>query len=131
MDDLGTIIYIIFMILAIVFSILKKSNHTKPPEESVDEHDPFEETIPSFEKIFGMEKREEPKPVQKNVTPKPEQETIQSFKEKKKQMASIQRIDKQAELKKEKDADMHEEKDSWFNARDAIIYSEILKRPDF
>jgi hypothetical protein len=134
MDDFGTIIYIIFTILAIVFSILKKSNQAKPTEERTDEHDPFEEPIPSFEKIFGMEKKEEPKPVQKIETSKQNQETVQSFKEKKKLVdTSIQQRNNLADHKKrkEKEADLQKEKGSWFNAREAIIYSEILKRPEF
>ncbi len=138
MDDFGTIIYIIFTIIAIVFSIIKKSNQkrqdTPAPSSS---NDPFDEVIPDFEQLFKSEKGETEKTLQMEsvkevVKPTQAKTTAHEFQEKMKQMESkMSRISSRNKIKREEEETSSEESKSWFNARQAIIYSEILKRPDF
>jgi hypothetical protein len=143
MDDFGTIIYILLTIVAIVFSFMKKANADKtkgmPPADS---NDPFDEVIPSFTKMFEIQKEDED--VEESVeeivqTGKPgtfiqsktqANPVVNSFQERMRRMESnMKRVEKvKTSLEVE---DLEEEKKSWFNAREAIIYSEILKRPEF
>ncbi len=143
MDDFGTIIYILLTIVAIVFSFMKKANADKangvPP---VDSNDPFDEVIPSFEKMFETQEEDEdgkelveetvqtakPRTFMQSKTPA--NSAVNLFQERMRQMESnMKRVEKvKTPLVVE---DLEEEKKSWFNAREAIIYSEILKRPEF
>jgi len=71
-----------------------------------------------------------PEPV---VVPEPvkKKEVVNSFEEKKREMNSrFSRIKKDPPLKEETVNEISEEKENWFNLRKAVIYSEILKRPN-
>ncbi len=135
MDDLGNILYILFAIAAVVFNIMRKGKQDKtstPPP--VDTKDPFEDIIPKFEQMFKPEEKAQYEPVKINIEKKPKKEpkpVLNDFEEKKKQIqARVNRIPN----KKTKETLIEVEEISepgWFNAREAIIYSEILKRPEF
>ncbi len=136
MDDLGNIFYILFAIVAVVFNIMRKGKQAKPstppPAES---NDPFEDIIPKFEQMFSSEEKKiQDEQVNDNIIKTPKKEpkpVINDFEEKKKQIhATINRIPN----KKTKDILIEVEEISepgWFDAREAVIYSEILKRPEF
>lgn len=134
MDDFGSIIYIVFTIIAIVFSIMRKSNQKAkptPPSVPTGSGDPFDEALPTFENIFGGEnKNPVPEPVVA-TEPVKKKEVVNSFEEKKREINSrFSRIKKDTPLKEETVNEIYEEKENWFNLRKAVIYSEILKRPN-
>lgn len=132
MDDFGSIIYIVFTIIAVVFSIMKKNKQkektTTIPTESSD---PLNEVLPTFEKIFGNEKLNPvPKPVDISE-PIKKKEVVNSFEAKKREMESrFSRIKKEKPVEKEISKESSEEQETYFNLRKAVIYSEILRRPD-
>ena len=136
MEDLGDLLYILFAIVGVVFSILKKNNKkarkVTPPIDAGDEFsDSDEDEIPGFGNIFGEQpKAEPPKPVtaQETVekkTPDP------SMEEKKRQLENISRIKKTKPMVVEEEEVDEEKLEQDFNLRQAVIYSEILKRPQF
>ncbi|TLX77786.1 hypothetical protein E9993_03830 [Labilibacter sediminis] len=134
MDDFGTIIYIIFTIIAVVFSIIKKSNQkTNPttPPASTDSFDPFEEDIPSFESIFGEKQTPPtPEPVASSKPTKPTKVLDELEKKKKEIDDRFARIKKTDVSHKQEVEDISKQDERWFNLREAVIYSEILKRPN-
>ncbi len=134
MDDLGNILYILFAIAAVIFNIMRKGKQAKPSTPPVDTKDPFEDIIPKFEQMFKPEEKAQHKQVNINSEKKSKKEpkpVLNDFEEKKRQIqAKVNRIPN----KKTKETLIEVEEISepgWFNAREAIIYSEILKRPEF
>jgi len=146
MDDLGTILYLVFAVLAAVFSMIKKNNQRKKtnsptPSAEPDSGSVLDDLLPEFKKLFD-EPRTEPTPVEnfepdpelfKKPEPKPREITIE---EKKRQLDRISTLDTKAKAanktKQQKPIEVEDEtEENWFNARQAIIYSEILKRPEY
>ncbi len=145
MDDLGNIFYILFAIVAIIFNVMRKGKKanpsTPPPVDNDNNNDPFEDMIPKFEQLFKPE--ESPKPQPEVITtpvaekkapkfkPKP-QPPVNDFEEKKRQLQSVTtRIPKQKTTEKPIKISSEHTESSWFDAKQAVIYSEILKRPEF
>ncbi len=131
MEDLGDFLYIIFAIIGVVFSLLTKNKKAKkatPPIKN-EVNDPFEENQPSFENIFGTEK---PPGVKPEAVKQPEKsKTEVSIEEKKKQMDSKMSRIKSKKRTKEEEVEMESlDEGISFNLREAVIYSEILKRPE-
>jgi len=131
MDDFGSIIYIIFTIIAIVYSIMRKANANQK-NNTPTPYDDNEHQMPSFEDLFNPQpeviKPKEPEKVVKEVAQVDEK--VMVFQAKMKELD-----ERMSRIKKEKpkttvQAEKNESK-SWFNAKEAIIYSEIMKRPEF
>ncbi len=145
MDDSGNIIYIVFTIVAIVYSIWKKTNSAKDQEKQFPESGKgntatgfpdfetlFEDTEESEREIFTKEPQ-----VQKNVVAPDIPKTIpvrNDFQEKLREMEKkYNRKSREQKSKKEIPIEVEEDVKEGlsFNLREAVIYSEILKRPDF
>jgi hypothetical protein len=138
MDDLGNILYILVAIAVVIFNIIKKgkqaSASTPPP---VEKNDPFEDMIPKFEQLFKPDSEVKTssssfpqKKERKDVKVKP-QPVLNDFEEKRKQVQSRVHTIPKKETTKEPIQVLTDSAPNWFNAREAIIYSEILKRPEF
>ncbi len=149
MDSLGDILYIIVMVVALVFSIYKKTkgshqDGTLLPEREVG--DPFDEVFPTGKRRWLDEETVEkpvkhpPKPLQKEKTEGLGYQKI-----------AFQRIQKSDALKRperttritprltqKKSAVQKVESDQLFywdeeplDLQNAVIYAEIIKRPDY
>ncbi len=141
MKDIGNIIYIVFVIIAVVFSVINKANKNKssnrqPPGKGDSPRPGF----PDFETLFEESDEPEEEPLEHPVfenseSPvKIEPEVVRNdFQERMRQIE----IDKKRSFNKRKEEsilrDVKKESESSFkfNAKEAIIYSEILKRPEF
>ncbi|MCW3805153.1 hypothetical protein [Plebeiibacterium marinum] len=136
MDDLGNLLYILFAIVAVVFNIWKKGKQVKPnTPPPTDNNDPFEEVLPDFEQLFGRKEKVKTEPDIHQEVPAPKKEVInKSQDEWKKRLQQAE--DRLKRVAKKEPISLQVESESknssgWFDARKAIIYSEILKRPDF
>ncbi len=140
MDDLGNIFYILFAIVAVVFNIMRKGNKAKPSTPPpVEKNDPFEDMIPKFEQLFKPEESEATQPeVDQNQTTIKKQQPIvkpepvlNDFEIRKQQLQSREKWIPKKEKVNEPIEVRSDSAPHWFNAKQAIIYSEILKRPEF
>jgi len=153
MDDIfGEIIYIVVMLAIFIFSALKKKKAagSDMPEREVE--NPMDEVFSPFKEIFEDEELESPR--RETVPPsKPKAETRETLKDapfvKEDYVftsntapgdARRQRKNKtpgrQTVLKSDYDLPATDETApqhplEWFDLRKAVIYSEILKRPDY
>lgn len=132
MDDVGNIIYVVVTIVAIVFSIIKKAN-ASDKKATPSQNNQDEKTMPSFEDFFNPQKEElvtEP-----NITVKKVESGQDAFRAKMKEMdqklVRIKKKDDTNSVYKITDDKGSKKGANWFNAKDAIIYSEIMKRPEF
>ncbi len=135
MEDLGDLLYIVIAVIGVVYSIIKKSNKAKQSTPPIMENDeveqPFETHEPTFERVF--ESGVEPKPVvvQESRGQKKSDLTIE---EKKKQIernfAKFKSTKDSVEESNNKELDVLQPTLN-FNLRQAVIYSEILKRPEY
>ncbi len=150
MDDLGSILYLVFTVLAVIFSIVKKSNQNKEKksvttdttheDESVGK-DILEDIIPQLKGMFDKPNIErntvEPNITKQKIITKPEPISSRSDYQFAQQKSTLNSSSKNSVREKVKSSSSEpkgkvvESSESWFNAREAIIYSEILKRPDF
>ncbi len=146
MDDFGSVIYIVFTIIAIVFSIIKKANKVKDQNSQSPQtrKDTTHKGFPDFETLFEDTEEMEEEVISdqpsvkietvpsKQIQPKP---VSNDFQEKVKEMErKYSRKAKKSKTKKEPEMCLVEDKEGdnfAFNLREAVIYSEILKRPDF
>jgi len=134
MDDLGNILYILVAIAAVIFNISRKGKKAKPSTPPVETKDPFEDLIPKFEQLFKPEVKNQENPV--SVSPKKDikqepKPVLNDFKEKLKQVHSKTNRIPNIKTKEILIEVIEDSEPGWFNAREAIIYSEILKRPEF
>jgi hypothetical protein len=133
MDDIGNILYILVMLAALIFSAYKKQKKAKRPMQMPDDH-PQQEGEPMVEEDVFEELRElfqQPKPKARPV--------VQEVKVEKKEVPlHMQRKEepKKPNLPKEEPVELIsvEDESSEFDKeqidlRQAVIYSEILKRP--
>ncbi|GAF02402.1 hypothetical protein [Saccharicrinis fermentans] len=150
MEDLGDFLYIIVAIIGIVYSIAKKNNkkaqETPPPiiaeEDDFWDEEPLiiqkEETeTPVFQKEVPVSKYSE-RPKDFFVRePAKQREPDKAMIEKKKQMAnSYTRVKNTPTKQKVQEVELQEQADLEastmdFDLKQAVIYSEILKRPEF
>lgn len=133
MDDIGNILYILAMIAALIFSAYKKQKQAKktvqapdevvrPERDVMEEDDVLEELRELFQKPKPKPVVEEPK-VEKKVVPlhmqrKQEPKKTDIAKQKPVEIISIEEEVEGSEFDKEQ-----------IDLRQAVIYSEILKRP--
>ncbi len=147
MDDLGSAVYVIVTIIAIIFSVLKKANKNKSTKPfSAKEKHQSEHEFPDFETLFQDKDEQEDEeedfmPVFKRVDlpskepVKKEAAFVKSDFQKK--MEELERnAERNSYKKKQKptfllENEISEKEEQWFDAKKAIIYSEILKRPEF
>lgn len=143
MDDLGNIFYILFAIAAVIFNVMRKgkkaSPSTPPPVDYDNDKDPFEDMIPKFEQLFKPEETKKPQPefittpvTEKKVPKVKPKPVISDFEEKKRQLQSVtNRIQKPKTKEESEKVTFEDTEPGWFDAKQAVIYSEILKRPEF
>ncbi len=159
MDGIGEIIYIIIMVAIFIFSALRKKKPREedmPVPEDHQSENPFDEVFSPFKEIFGDDERAPKKETQQQPQTEPE---IVNRNEKKLKDAPFIKEDYvftsrtspqdvrrqrrsqtpgwQDKLKFQESEIFRKEEEeqkninSWFNLREAVIYSEILKRPDY
>ncbi|MGQ1787313.1 MULTISPECIES: hypothetical protein [unclassified Saccharicrinis] len=138
MEDFGDLLYIVFAIIGIVYSLMKKNSRkaeqATPPIMSEDEEgETFDEPIPGLEKELSDEPGiEQPKPVfvQEHAM---QREPDRAMEEKKRQMEKTFTRIKSTQLKPEiKEEEWQKEPEGIdFDLRKAVVYSEILKRPEY
>lgn len=132
MDDFGDILYILVLLGGLIFSIYKKSKQGKqgspmPSDTSSESFDPMDEEI-NIEDLRDLFKPRKPEPVP--VTPKPApapkmkptKQDVTRVRVKPKSTDPLEVID----LDEESSSDIGYEN---IDLRQAVIYSEILKRP--
>ncbi len=159
MDGFGEIIYIIVMIVIFIFSALKKKKpkeHEMPAPEDRESENPFDEVFRPFREIFEDEDTQPHESPQKNGQPEPAM-TDKGSKNLKdapfvkedyvftantspgdaRRQRKNRAPGRQEKLKSEEQEGLNREDErggsgnDWFNLREAVIYSEILKRPDY
>ncbi len=140
MEDLGDILYVIFAVIAVVYSFIKKgaqkAKEATPPIFERDEDDesfePDDRTIegaPGYKGAVMQPTAMLPhEPLKARVLDK-------AMEEKKRQMEqNFKRIKRTSTLKKTIEQDeIYTGTDFMnnFDLREAVIYSEVLKRPEF
>ena len=149
-DSIGDILYIVVMVVALIFSIYKKSransqDGTIVPEREVG--DPFDEAFPTFNRSLLEDEEPEERPLKHPPRPtqatQPEKITYQKI--------AYQRLEKSGSLdrperitrispksnhrksivQKVEDYQHFFWDDEPLDLRNAIIYAEIIKRPDY
>ncbi len=132
MEDFGDILYVLAVLAALVFSAFKKqkqANKKKPVfDEDESDYDPMgeDDVLSELKELFQPKAKETPLPKEEKVV-KEEPLFIQNQK-------SVE-IKKEPVIKEEiKIVDLKETDESGFDKeqidlRQAVIYSEILKRP--
>ncbi len=125
MEDLGDFLYIILAIVGVIFSILKKNKKAAadvPPVVLQDDGEDMMSPVSDDNEIINIPKFEKVK-----------ESKSQSVGERIKQMeSSYQPIQKKTSAKTEKKIEVEDNTSGFeFDIRKAVIYSEILKRPEF
>lgn len=148
-DSIGDILYIVVMVAALVFSIYKKTKGgsqggTIMPERQVG--DPFDEVFPTFNPHWHDEKEIVEKPIKHPPKPVKPQEAervkyqridFQRIKKsgKAKSLERTSRINVTSIQRKSTPEIESEQQFYWdeepLDLQNAIIYSEIIKRPDY
>lgn len=130
MEDLGDIIYVVAMIIAVAYSAFRKAQKNKrtsplpnedrhPLDDSMDEEEPY---IDDLRELF---KPQAPKPVTEPVKEKPKtQPLFQQAQREKVVSKPIKVVD--LETKQEEEPEFEQDQ---IDLRQAVIYSEILNRP--
>jgi len=155
MDGIGEIIYIIIMVAIFIFSALRKKKPKQdemPVPENRESDNPFDEVLSPFKEIFGdddtasQEQKPQTEPAkadrqEKNLKDAPFVKedyvfTSRTSPQDARRQRKNQAPGRQEKLKSEESENSREKKaqqnmNSWFNLREAVIYSEILKRPDY
>lgn len=131
MDDLGNILYILAMLAAVVFSAFKKKKQVKRaeqmPEEMPTPYHPMDEDdiVRELKELFQQPKAAAPEPVKSKVEPQPFLKPENTFKPKNRVKEPKKPIFEEAESVEEGFGFNKEQID----LRQAVIYSEILRRP--
>ncbi|WP_430810646.1 MULTISPECIES: hypothetical protein [unclassified Carboxylicivirga] len=130
MDDLGNILYVLAMLAALVFSALKKKKQVDKsppvPGEERPEFDPMAEDdiMGELRELFQSKAKEE-QPV---VRPAVKKEPVRFEKDLTKQVGKPKVMVKKKEpIRLIEDDEVYEQEQ--IDLRQAVIYSEILKRP--
>lgn len=133
MDDFGDILYVLAMLAALVFSAIRKSKQSKkqpaaPVETPADRFDPMEEDEPIIQDLRDLFKPKPPRPQPVSVTEfKTEQaKSLQQKSRPKTQRKSTKPLDVIETEEASESTDFFED---GIDLRQAVIYSEILKRP--
>ncbi len=131
MDDLGNILYILAMLAAVIFSALKKKKQAKGMEQMPDEvppiHHPMDEDdmVRELKELFKSPKQNQPQPKRRQVVVQPQPVNV-------KQAGNVTSKPKFSkpiiEEVEEVEDDFVFDKEQ-IDLRQAVIYSEILKRP--
>lgn len=129
--DVGDIIYLVIVIGSILLGLLKKKKKKARPgtvqEEVVPQNDQFdwEELLSNYvEEELGQVAKSDNSPEIHKVVPQEEPQKEQTVELERKKVATPSEIDPIFEK--------HEEREiPKIDLRQAIIYSEILKRPDY
>ncbi len=151
--NLGDIIYLVLMVAVVLFSALrkKKAPRQEVPEPNGEVRDPMDEIFPTLKDLFGGEEGVE-KPLTEQAESHQPLVNIEKTDEQKKESpflksdyvfsarSSMNDVRRQRRIYKKKPMDLesqvygeggHSEKMEDFDLQQAVIYSEILKRPDF
>lgn len=133
MDDIGNILYILAMLAALIFSAYKKQKQAKKPMQMPDEHTQPENETMVEEDVFDelRELFQKPKPQQAVPEPKPVKDEVPLHMQKK-EAPRKSSMSKQEPVKLVAQEDEYEETEfdrEQIDLRQAVIYSEILKRP--
>lgn len=160
MDDFGEIIYIIIMVAIFIVSALRKKKPQRdemPVPEDQESRSPFDEVFSPFKEIFEDEEpsprmapqkqqsEEEPAAVDKGIknlkgAPFVKEDyvfTASASPTDARRQRKNQAPGRQENLMSEETGSLRvrqenqEDINDWFNLREAVIYSEILKRPDY
>lgn len=158
MDDvIGGIVYIVIMLAIFIFSAFRKKkegNENVPAPEGGKEN-PMDEVFQPFKEVFGEEEEEasseESEPAPSHSTRNQREGSRKSFEgapfvkddyvftsetspgDKRRQRMN-QKPGQQTSLKSEEDQPEQQQSEGapdWFDLRKAVIFSEILKRPDY
>ncbi|MBI9063374.1 MAG: hypothetical protein JEZ14_15435 [Marinilabiliaceae bacterium] len=134
MDDFGDILYVLAMLAALVFSAIRKSKQSKkrpaaPMENQADPFDPMEEEEPIIQDLRDLFK---PKPVRPQ--PVSDVSEIKTGQAKSFQKAYIHKTPRRSTkpldaIEPEEAYDSNDFFEDGIDLRQAVIYSEILKRP--
>jgi len=134
MDDFGDIFYILAMLAALVFSAIKKSKQSKkrpaaPVESQPDPFDPMEEEEPIIQDLRDLFKPKQTRPQPVPAVSKVKTEQAKSF-----QRASIPKTPRRSTkpldlIDIEETSGSTDIFEDGIDLRQAVIYSEILKRP--
>ncbi len=146
MDDLGSILYLVFTVAAVIFSIVKKSNQNKNKKAVTSDSatapksgskDVLEDIFPQLKGMFEPQV-EKPTFIKEEPTSKPKpvvnKRSYEFEKTRKTTLRSSEKTSLKTKVKEKNQESIKREvkyENHWFDARQAIIYSEILKRPDF
>lgn len=133
MDDIGNILYILAMLAALVFSAYKKQKQAKKqvpmPEDEQPAYHPMDEEdiVDELRELFQKPKVEKPTPGVKKPSPVKPAEVKSSKKVEVRKSKPVIKEEIKLEVFDEVD-DMGFDKEQ-IDLRQAVIYSEILKRP--
>jgi hypothetical protein len=158
MDGFGEIIYIIIMVAIFIFSALRKKKPKQgdmPVPEDRESESPFDEVFSPFKEIFEDDEPEsqqnsQNQPQTRQVTPEGQEKNLKGSPFVKEDYVFTSRTSPQdarrqrknrapgrQEKLKSEETESYQEMEAtrkhadWFNLKDAVIYSEILKRPDY
>ena len=140
--EIGDLLYVLIMVVALVFSVLKKAKGkeqrgTVTPDHEVD--DSLSEIFPTLKQIWEEQKVPEypitPTPFSSYVNQKENREKIKKRIRIKDRKTITSSLKKRTAQKVFLDEDENEGISYWnkepIDLRKAVIYSEILKRPDY
>jgi hypothetical protein len=151
--NFGDIIYLVLMVAVVLFSAFRKKKTTKQglPEPHREVRDPMDEIFPTLKDLFNGEEGEE-KPLTEQAESHLPLVSIEKTDKRKKESPFLKadyvfsarssmddvRRRRRIPIKKALDLDSQEQGDFCqsdviedFDLQKAVIYSEILKRPDF
>ena len=148
-SSIGDILYIVVMVIALVFSIYKKSKSgnqdgTIIPEREVS--DPFDEVFPTFNQNWNEDRvpadmpvKHPPKPVQQEIADRVRYQRIDfqrtNKSETSKRLERTSRLSRSSIQRKSTREPDSEQMYYWdeepLDLQNAIIYTEIIKRPDY
>ncbi|SMO61181.1 hypothetical protein SAMN06265379_103360 [Saccharicrinis carchari] len=140
MENLGDLLYIVFAIIAVFYSFIKKNAQkakeaTPPIFEEDEDGEGFEPDDRTIEGAPGTRATVVQPAAMYPDQPLKERVLDNSMEEKKKQMEqSFSRIKRTSDIKKTIELEEEESTGGYikdFDLRAAVIYSELLKRPEF
>lgn len=140
MEDLGDILYIIFAIIAVVYSVIKKGAQkakeaTPPIFEQDEDYESFDADDRTIEGPPGSRATVMQTAPVYNHEPIKSRVLDDSMEEKKRQMEqNFSRIKRTSNFKKTVEGEEEFTGTNFmsdFDLRQAVIYSELLKRPEF
>ena len=138
--DIGDLLYVLIMVVALVFSFIKKAKGKEQrPNAHIPEHeveDTLSEVFPTFKQIWEEQKVPEPPKVRTFPPPVQHQRKVIDkgvrIKDRKTITSGLKKRDTHKVFL---DEDENNEIPYWnkepIDLQKAVIYSEILKRPDY